>query len=395
MRELILATGAIVTAMALSPGHAADVVPWKPYEVKTFAIADRGDLPGKLVDATVSLIGEPTAKTFGLSYQGTLEPNAKMTGTEKLLIYLYAACDDKALTGTTAINVGTIDIGTLKKGRQVSTTKEASALVPLSDVECAAIGMNAGEAEGAADKSYVVKTFAIADRGDLPGKLVDATVSLIGEPASKTFTLSYQGTFTPKVDMTGKETLVIYLDMNCDGQSPTGARAINVATIDIGTLKKGRQVSTLRATKDATVPVPLSDVGCAAIGMNAGEAEDAAAKSYVVKILEIPDPGDLPDLKLDHATASLIGAPDSTSFGLSFKGTLTPEVAMSGDEKLVLYLYTDCDAAIPSKTKGINVGTVDMGTLKKGQQVSTLIATEDAKAFVPLSQIGCAKVAIQ
>jgi hypothetical protein len=155
---------------------------------------------GKLVDATVSLIGEPAAETFGLSYQGTFAPAIEMTGKETLVIYLYMKCDDQSPTGARAINVGTIDIGTLKRGREVSTlraTKDATALVPLSDVGCATIGMNAGDAEDAADKSYVVKTFAIADRGDLPGKLVDASVSLIGEPTAKTFGLSYQGTLTP------------------------------------------------------------------------------------------------------------------------------------------------------------------------------------------------------
>ncbi len=48
-----------------------------------------------------------------------------------------------------------------------------------------------------------------------------------------------------------------------------------------------------------------------------------------------------------------------------------------------------------NQDQGINVGTVDIGTLKEGQQVSTLIATEKASAFVPLSQIGCAKMAIR
>jgi hypothetical protein len=74
---------------------------------------------------------------------------------------------------------------------------------------------------------------------------------------------------------------------------------------------------------------------------------------------------------------------------------LTPEVQLSGTEKLVLYLYIECDAESPSKTKGVNVGTVDLATLKEGRQVSTLIATEKASAFVPLSDVECTKVATQ
>ncbi len=257
-------------------------------------------------------------------------------------------------------------------------------------------GHAADHSDGVAEATYVVKTFAIADRGDLPGKLVDATVSLIGTPTATTFGLSYQGTLTPKVEMTGKETLTIYLYIDCDDKSPTGTRAINVGKVDIGTLKRGREVSTMRGTTDAAAAlVPLSDIECATLEIGTGDpAGEVADGSYIVKTLAIPDPGDLPDLKLGDATASLIGQPDSMSFGLSFRGTLTPEVAMTGEEKLVLYLYINCDDEIPSKTKGINVATVDIGSLKSGRRVSTLIATKDASAFAPLSQIGCAKIAI-
>jgi hypothetical protein len=135
-----------------------------------------------------------------------------------------------------------------------------------------------------------------------------------------------------------------------------------------------------------------------ALVVSAGHAEDGSdcvvEATYVVKTFVIPDRGDLPDLRLADATVSLIGEPDSSSFGLSFRGTLTPDVEMTGDEKVVLYLYITCDDEIPSKTSGINVGTVDIGTLKSGRQVSTMIATQSASAFVPLSHIECAKMAI-
>ena len=149
MRKLILAAGLIAAAVVVSTVHAEgdeDCVPKKPYVVKTFNIHERGDLPDvKLSDATVSLIGEPGSKSFGLSYRGTLSPQVEMTGDEKLVAYLYINCDDKIPSKTAGINVGTVNIGTLKRGREVSTviaTADASAFVPLRNIECAKIDIN-------------------------------------------------------------------------------------------------------------------------------------------------------------------------------------------------------------------------------------------------------------
>ncbi len=136
-----------------------------------------------------------------------------------------------------------------------------------------------------------------------------------------------------------------------------------------------------------------------AAAVGAAQAQDdpdaVAYRPYIVKTFTLADGGNLPDLRLVDATVSLIGEPNSKSFGLSYRGTLIPDVAMTGDETLVLYLYIDCDDEVPSKTSGINVGIVELGTLKEGRETATLIVTADASAFVPLSDLECAKLALK
>jgi hypothetical protein len=61
--------------------------------------------------------------------------------------------------------------------------------------------------------------------------------------------------------------------------------------------------------------------------LDTGHAEDqpdnVPTKPYVVKEFRIPDGVQLTDIKLADTTVNLIGEPDSKTFGLAFRGTLT------------------------------------------------------------------------
>jgi hypothetical protein len=65
------------------------------------------------------------------------------------------------------------------------------------------------------------------------------------------------------------------------------------------------------------------------------------------------------------------------------------------DEKLVVYLYIDCDDKIAHQTKGIQVSTVETGKTLKGRQKVTIIVSKEATAFVQLKYIECAKLGIE
>ena len=132
--------------------------------------------------------------------------------------------------------------------------------------------------------------------------------------------------------------------------------------------------------------------------LNPGYAEDQhcisdAKPAYVIKTLAIHDRGATPDIKQLDVTVRLIGEPDAKTFGVSYSGTLTPEAKLAGDEKLVLHLYAGCETGVPSESSMV-VGTVSLGTLKKGRESATLIGTADTTALVPLRAVECAKPGI-
>jgi hypothetical protein len=140
--------------------------------------------------------------------------------------------------------------------------------------------------------------------------------------------------------------------------------------------------------------VSATVVMATAIVFSAGQAEELPAP-YVIKTFPIADGVDLPDFKIDDTTVSLVGDPESKTFGLSFRGTLSPTIVLQSSNKLAAFLYVNCDDKSPSKTKGTNVGTVIIADFKEGRVKLTLIATADATAFVPLKAIQCVKLGVK
>ena len=121
----------------------------------------------------------------------------------------------------------------------------------------------------------------------------------------------------------------------------------------------------------------------------------AAKPPYLAKTFAVADDGGARDVKLKDATVSLIGEPDSKSFGVSYRGTVDPETEITESPKLVGYFYVNCDNEPPSKTKGLLVGSVSIADIKQGRDTYTLIATADATAFVPLKSVQCVKVGVR
>jgi hypothetical protein len=135
-----------------------------------------------------------------------------------------------------------------------------------------------------------------------------------------------------------------------------------------------------------------------AVVVSAGQAEEfRIGESYIAKVFAIPDGGESPDIKLKGTTVGLVGDPAETSFGLSYRGTLEPEVAIKADAemKLLAYLYVNCDKESPSETKGVLVGSIEIADIKEGHETYTLITTVDATAFVPLRNVECVKVGVR
>lgn len=239
--------------------------------------------------------------------------------------------------------------------------------------------------------SFVIKTFPIGGGDDLPRTALDqGTINLIGEPDSKSFGVSFTGTLAPQALVTGNEKLFAYLYLDCDGRKPDARVA--VGTVELGALKQGRGDTTVFATADVTAFAPLANVNCASLAIRTDEPDKApyVVKTFTEKEIIVAD-----DVMVVNATVSLIGEPESKSFGVSYRGTLTPAIEMTGEETLVVHLYMKCDNKPPSETSAITVGTATIGEVRKGRDPSFRIVTGDVSAFVPLKDVECAKLRLQ
>lgn len=259
-----------------------------------------------------------------------------------------------------------------------------------------ALSFELGQAQNPPDEpvgkpSFVIRTFPVVSGSELPPPpLREGTVSLIGEPDSKSFGASFNGTLTTNASLSGKEKLVATLYVHCDGEKP-GSR-IAVGTVDLGLLKQAQPVPAVLATGDATAFVPLDSIKCIALAIRNDEPDKAA---FIVKTFTEKDIDVAQDVTVQNGTVSLIGEPDSKSFGVSYRGTLTPAIELSGEEALVAHLYMRCDKKLPSETSAINVGTAKIGEVKKGRDSSFRIVTTDVTAFVPLKDVECVKLRLQ
>jgi hypothetical protein len=270
MRRLSLATVVLATAVVGSAGHADEIQNSQKsnFEIKTFKIQDVDNSAPvvNVIDTTVTLMGDPELKDFGLAYRGKLRPTVDLSGEEKLDVDLYARCDSQTPSRTEAVNVGTVEIGAIKGKGELTmiATKDAKTFVPLKDVQCAKIRIEGYVPKGPA---FVVKTLPILNGDELSDVTIsDTTVTLMGDPDSKDFGLAYRGKLKPNVEM-GNEKLAVYLYLytRCDGQPPDQTRAVNVGSLEIGSIKKTKREYTLIAAKDAKAFVPLKDVQCARV----------------------------------------------------------------------------------------------------------------------------------
>lgn len=224
-------------------------------------------------DVALYLIGAPDAESFGVSIRATVEPSYDLTGKEKTVLYLYARCDDEPPARSTGVLVATLEVGDLTAGRaarSIVTTGSVGSLVPLSSVACAKLAVlckDCGEAPEPAPAYSIRRLDPVLDPAVRDLRVDAASLALVGEPGSKSFGVAFRGTVEPTVELTGEEKPVIRLYTGCDAADPPGAGATNVATLELGSLRRGTDAQRLTLTKDATAFVPMADVGCAVIDM--------------------------------------------------------------------------------------------------------------------------------
>lgn len=239
--------------------------------------------------------------------------------------------------------------------------------------------------------SFIVKHFPAASGTDHPPSPIGGgTLSLIGDPDSKTFGVSFNGPLTSSASLTGKEKLVVSLYINCDGTHP--GNRVTVGTVDLGRLKAAQPAPTVFAIGDASAFVPLASVTCVSLAIRTDEPDKTP---YVVKAFANNDIEVAQDIKVLNSTVNLIGEPDSKSFGVSYRGTLESAIELSGEEKLVAHLYMKCDNNPPNQTSAINVGTAKISEAPKGRGSWLQIVTADVTAFVPLREVECVKLGLQ
>jgi hypothetical protein len=227
----------------------------------------------RFTDVALRLVGAPGADSLGISLRATVVPKIALTGKEKPVLYLYATCDDEPPGRSAGVPVATLQLDELPAGRvarTIITTGTVSALVPLSNIACAKLGLvckECGEAPSP-PAAYSIRRLTLALDPAIRDFRLDApSITVVGDPTSKSFGVAFRGTVVPAVELTGDEKAVIRLYTGCAGEPPPGPEATNVATVELGSLRKGREQQRLATTKDTSAFVPMQDIGCAVIDM--------------------------------------------------------------------------------------------------------------------------------
>ena len=226
--------------------------------------------PLKVDHAAVTLAGEPAKTSFKLSFDGLLTPTKELTGKEKLVVDLYAACNG----ATPGFFAGAVEVGGLPAGKSalpVRKTADATSIVPLSRVGCAKLDVTCAACEPPEPPAELgIQKLALADPGIKDLSFKDLSLALVGEPSSKEFGVAVDGKAVPAVKTTGTEKPVIRLYTGCatGNGKERGPDATNVATAELTNLPKDATSTTpvkLTSINKTEAFVPMQDINCAVL----------------------------------------------------------------------------------------------------------------------------------
>ena len=140
----------------------------------------------------------------------------------------------------------------------------------MSDIKCGKLDVVCRECaptNQVPTKDYIVNTLTLPDEDTDDLRLSDMSISLVGEPASASFGVSFRGNVAPRRNMLGGEVLVARFYIRCEAGDPKTTGAINVGTADLHTLKVGRNSFEVVATTQGSTFVPLKDIQCVRIDL--------------------------------------------------------------------------------------------------------------------------------
>ena len=125
-----------------------------------------------------------------------------------------------------------------------------------------------------------------------------------------------------------------------------------------------------------------------------GETANSTLSGIAIVPVPVRPPLESAAARFTDTAVYLIGSASATSFGLSARATIHPQIELTGKEQAVAYLYASCDDAPPAGSAGVPVATANLGTLKAGRSPQTIIATVTATSLLPMANVTCAKVAV-
>ena len=109
-------------------------------------LADPGIKDLSFASLSLTLVGEPSSKVFGVAVDGKAVPKVKTSGNETpVVIRLYTGCGSAngKDRGPDATNVATVELTNLPKDSnapaKLTATKETTAFVPMQDINCAVL----------------------------------------------------------------------------------------------------------------------------------------------------------------------------------------------------------------------------------------------------------------
>jgi hypothetical protein len=393
IRLTAIMLAAFVVALALltaGPGRADEaslsVAPWTSSPDGSVAIPQ----------AQLKLVGDSSSKEFGVSVRAVVTSAKTVTGSAKLMGYLYRACDAKPPGQTDALPVASIelaDIKALSAEQSIVAVKEAKTFVTMQEIKCAKVTIECTECQ-----HYEESSVAAISEPDSSGALVsDAQLVLLGDKSSKKFGISFRGKVTAPAELIGDSIIQANFYRDCSNGGPAVSR-IPVGTavlLESKTLARERIVTAV--IKEAEALAPVKDIKCSRIAVICPSCKTVAP---ITSELPLVASHSLVGgaVRVENPIVQLTGWAGESKFAWSFQGTVTKDQDVSEKEEvLMLYLYADCKTnATPIEAGRRFAGALELITLTKDSPASAdiTITKDSTEAFLPLNAIKCGKFGI-
>jgi hypothetical protein len=251
---------------ARRPSEAVDVrlsvAPWSGLTDRSVTISE----------PNLVLVGDSTSKEFGISFRAKITSTHDISGTAKLVAYLYKSCEERGGEPKDGVHVGVVELETLEgipRERTLIVAKESTkAFAPMQDIKCAKVVIECPTCTSS--EAVTIRLDTAPETRLLGGAIAvsEVVVDLTGEANKKDFGLTFRGKVDKGQDVAETSSkLMLFLYADCDNKDALETAATSIGAVELTPLSDLGASKKLIVLKVGTAFVPMGRIKCAKFGL--------------------------------------------------------------------------------------------------------------------------------